>query len=498
MRLPMRGIYGLVLTLALTGIGLTARAPLPPTVQPAASRPNVLFLFADDMRADTIAAHGNPHIRTPTLDDLARRGVSFRNAYVFGGDSGAVCVASRAMLMSGRTLFRVNTATLDNAPLLPEVLGRAGYVTFGTGKWHNGEASWLRAFQRGTTIMFGGMSDHTQVPVRDLGTDGQLTTRRTATTFSSELFANSAIDFLTSHKGPAPFFAYVAFTAPHDPRQPPLEMRQSYYDRLPPLPPNFLPQFPFDNGAMKGGRDENLGAWPRTEAMIRDQIAEYYGMVTHMDGQIRRVLDALDASGHARNTIVIFAADNGLAVGSHGLLGKQSVFEHSTHVPLMIAGPGVAEGRTAQGFTYLHDLYPTVLELTGVAAPSGLDGTSLRQALEGREGPTRDSLFTVYMKTQRAVRDQRWKLIAYPALGYLQLFDLRADPFEMHNLADQRDHAAEVSRLRDLMRTWQARVGDPVAIPDASTTPPAIDITGMARETDQWQPEWIVKKYFQQ
>jgi arylsulfatase A-like enzyme len=161
-------IPGLVAT-AVSGFGTTAQEKVagPP------ARPNILFLFADDMRADTIAAHGNRHIRTPTLDALARRGVSFRRAYVFGGDSGAVCVASRAMLLSGRTLFRVNTSTLDGAPLLPEVLGRAGYVTFGTGKWHNGEASWLRAFQRGRTVMFGGVSDHTKVPVRDLGADGR-------------------------------------------------------------------------------------------------------------------------------------------------------------------------------------------------------------------------------------------------------------------------------------------------------------------------------------
>ncbi|HTV00500.1 MAG TPA: sulfatase-like hydrolase/transferase [Luteitalea sp.] len=500
MRSLLRWTSGLLVVFVAVGIGLTAR------VQPAgpaspARRPNVLFLFADDMRADTIGAHGNPHIRTPTLDAIAKRGVSFRNAYVFGGDSGAVCVASRAMLMSGRTLFRVNTPTIDNAPLLPEVLGKAGYVTFGTGKWHNGEASWLRAFQRGKTVMFGGMSDHTKVPVKDRGPDGALTPARIETTFSSELFANSAIEFLKTQDGKTPFFAYVAFTAPHDPRQPPIEFRQPYYDNLPPLPPNFLPQFPFDNGGMKGGdganRDENLGAFPRTEPMIRQQLAEYYGMVTHLDGQIRRVLDALESTGRAKDTIVIFAADNGLALGSHGLLGKQSVFDHSTHVPMMIAGPGVPSGRSTQAFAYLYDLYPTILELTGVAAPEGLDGTSLKPALEGRAERTRDSLFTVYMKSQRAVRDDRWKLIAYPGPGYLQLFDLRADPHEITNLADRREHAGEVARLQDLMRTWQTRVGDTVAIPTTSTAPTRIDLTGIARKPDQWQPDWIVKKYFQ-
>jgi len=202
----------------------------------AAKRPNILFLFADDQRADTIAAHGNPHIRTPHLDRLASSGVSFRNNYIFGGNSGAVCVPSRAMLMSGKTWFHVDTATLAGARLLPEVLGENGYTTFGTGKWHNGQASWLRAFQRGRTVMFGGMSDHSKVPIRDLGPDGKLTAERTGEKFSSELFADSAIDFLQSHDRTKPFFAYIAFTAPHDPRMPPLPDRQRYYRSLPPLP----------------------------------------------------------------------------------------------------------------------------------------------------------------------------------------------------------------------------------------------------------------------
>ncbi|MBM3890760.1 MAG: choline-sulfatase, partial [Verrucomicrobia bacterium] len=194
----------------------------------AADKPNILFLFADDMRADTIAAHGNPHIRTPNLDKLAAAGFSFRGNYIFGGNSGAVCVPSRAMLMSGRTWFHIDTVSLKDARLLPEVLGENGYVTFSTGKWHNGQPAWLRAFQRGRTVMFGGMSDHTQVPVRDLGPDGKLTAERVGGKFSSELFANSAIEFLQSHDGRKPFFAYVAFTAPHDPRMPPLSHREPY------------------------------------------------------------------------------------------------------------------------------------------------------------------------------------------------------------------------------------------------------------------------------
>jgi arylsulfatase A-like enzyme len=463
--------------------------------QPA-KKLNVLFLFADDMRADTIAAHGNPHIKTPNLDALVKRGFSFRGNYIFGGNNGAVCVPSRAMLMSGKSWFKMDAPTLKDTLLLPELLGKNGYTTFATGKWHNGQASWLRAFQQGRNIMFGGMSDHTKVPVRDLGADGKLTTERTAEKFSSELFADSAIEFLQTQDGKKPFFAYLAFTAPHDPRQPPEAYRQMYYRSLPPLPANFLPQHPFDNGMVKDLRDENLAAWPRNEKVIRDQLAEYYGLITHLDEQIGRVLAALEKSGQAENTIIIFAADNGLALGSHGLLGKQSVYEHSMRTPLIVAGPGIPKGKSTRAFTYLLDLFPTLCDVLGVAAPADLEGESLRPLWTGKKQSIRESVFLPYIQIQRAVRDDRWKLIAYPKLGHLQLFDLQSDPNETTHLIDRPQHANHVRRLLALMKQWQARVGDTLEIPTENKQPPTIDLTGYKRKPDQWQPDWIIKKYF--
>jgi arylsulfatase A-like enzyme len=491
--IPLASRIRSVLFFLATGIFSSS----PELCHAAERRPNVLFLFADDMRADTIAAHGNPHIKTPHLDGLVAAGFSFRNNYIFGGNSGAVCVPSRAMLLTGKTWFHIDTAALSTEKLLPEILHECGYATFATGKWHNGRPSFLRAFRSGKAIMFGGMSDHTKVPMHDLGQDRRLTAERVGEEFSSELFADAAIEFLQNQDGKQPFFAYVAFTAPHDPRQPPQKYRDYYYAHLPPLPPNYLPQLPFDNGMMIGGRDEDLAAWPRTEAVIRDQLAEYYGMITHLDEQIGRIIGALKSAGQAENTIVIFAADNGLALGSHGLLGKQSVFEHSMRVPLIVAGPGIPAGKSTTAFTYLLDLFPTLSDTLGLDPPPGLEGFSLKPIWESRSTRVRDSVFLPFLDLQRAVRDDRWKLIAYPKVGHLQLFDLHTDPHESKNLIDRPEHAPHVARLKALMKDWQARVGDNLELPQTSRPAPPIDLTGRPRQPDQWQPAWIVKKYFE-
>ena len=322
-------------------------------------RPSILFLFADDQRPDAVGAFGNPHILTPHIDRIVEAGFRFERNYCMGSTGGAVCRPSRAMLMSGRSLFRA-PQNLDGVPTLGEVLQKAGYLTFGTGKWHNGGPSFLRTFERGEAVMLGGMSNHLKVRVQDVGDDGTFVRKRQGDGFSSKLFADAAIRFLEGIRNDErPFFAYVAFTAPHDPRQPPERYRRMYYEKRPPLPRNFMPQHPFHNGWMTG-RDEALAPWPRTRDVISDQLCEYYGLITHMDEQIGRVMDALERSGRAKDTIVVFSADHGLSVGSHGLLGKQSVYEHAMGCPLVIAGPGIPKG-SSPALTYLLDLMPTAL-----------------------------------------------------------------------------------------------------------------------------------------
>jgi arylsulfatase A-like enzyme len=456
-------------------------------------RPNFLILLTDDQRADTIREWGNPHIDTPHLDRLAKRGMNFRANYCCGGNSGAVCVPSRAMLLSGRYWLHT-PLDLNQVKILPELLGENGYTTFATGKWHNGAESFVRGFQRGRAVFFGGMCDHTLVPLRDLA-DGRLTSLRIGDRFSSELFADAAIDFLESYQGDTPFFAYVAFTAPHDPRQPPLPFRRMYYERRAPLPLNFLPQSPFDNG-FTTGRDEELAPWPRTKEVISDQLAEYYGMITHLDEQIGRIIDALERGPHAGNTYVVFASDQGLALGSHGLLGKQNVYEHSMRSPLIIAGPRIPSGQRTHALTYLLDLFPTICQLAGIKPPDGIAGHDLLPLARGEATSVRDSIFLPYMNLMRAVRDTRWKLIRYPPINHTELFDLEHDPHEMSNLAGDPKYIVELERMTDLLKKWQAETGDQQPLASDRPRPKELNLDGYRRIPDPWQPAWIVEKYF--
>lgn len=465
-----------------------------PAIAQDHKRPNILFLLADDHRPDAVGAFNNPHIQTPHIDSLAERGFRFSRNYCMGSMHGAVCQPSRAMLLSGRTLYRVKM-NLSDAPTLGESLRNSGYTTFGTGKWHNGGESFLRSFERGSNVMIGGMSNHLKVPIQHIQADGKLSPRRTGDKFSSVLFADSAIEFLSDLDETAdPFFAYVSFTAPHDPRQPPLSYREMYYESRPPLPKNFMPQHPFHNGWM-AGRDESLAPWPRTKEVVSDQLAEYYGLITHMDDQIGRILETLEETGHADNTIVVFTADHGLAVGSHGLLGKQSVYEHAMGAPLIIAGPGVPHGQS-DALTYLYDLMPTLLDQAGVAIPDGVEGKSLRPIWEGKSQSVRDTLYLTYENKMRSVTDGRWKLIRYPLIDHEQLFDLKQDPEELIDLAGVTAHEERLAAMRALMQQRHDALDDPHPLHVEKPRSMKVNMTGRKRKADGSQPAWIKEKYF--
>jgi arylsulfatase A-like enzyme len=441
-----------------TGVA-RAHAAAPP---PPGDRPNFVFIVSDDQRFDTIHALGNKTIRTPNLDALVARGVYFDRAYAMGGNSAAVCAPSRAMILSGRAYQNTGANPFDlpgGLALLPQVLRAAGYETFGTGKWHSGRAAFARSFTGGSSIFFGGMGSHTELMVNDFDPSGTYPKqkRRRLRAFSSTEFASAAIDFIGGRDSSKPFFAYVAFTAPHDPRTPPERWR--YDPESIELPLNYLPVHPFNNGELKI-RDERLADWPRTPAVVQQNLADYYGMISQMDEQIGRIIAALDDAGLADNTVIVFASDQGLAIGSHGLMGKQNLYEHSTRTPVIIAGPGLERGLTHSEFAYLFDLLPTVCELAGVAPPDGIDGLSLAPALHGQPLTTRDSIFTAYANRQRAIRGERFKLIRYPKIARTQLFDLEADPFETNDLAGQDQYTDEINRLTDLLRAWQKQLGD--------------------------------------
>ena len=440
-------------------------------------RPNVLFFFTDDQRFDTIAALGNPEVKTPNIDKLVARGTVFTHAHIPSGTSGAVCMPSRAMLHTGRTLYHIKDAgqtIAEDHVLLGETFQRHGYRTFGTGKWHNGTRAYARSFTDGDEIFFGGMEDHWNVPANRFDPTGEYssTIQKCMNAFysnreqtysadhvspgkhSSELFCDAAIRFLEKGGGDDPWFAYVSFMAPHDPRVMPEKFRQMYDPEKIELPPNFLPGNPFLQNYLGTMRDEVLAEFPRDPAEIRRHIAEYYAIISHLDHELGRVMDKLEETGQTENTIIVFAGDNGLAVGQHGLMGKQSCYEHSNRVPLIFAGPGIPVGHRTDAYAYLLDIYPTLCELVGMEVPDSVEGISLVDAMHDDTVRVRDHIFYGYTDSQRAIKDRRYKLFEFATdkERATLLFDLEEDPWEMNNLADRPEHQERLEELRRALR----------------------------------------------
>jgi arylsulfatase A-like enzyme len=431
----------------------------------AATKPNVLFLFADDMRADSIAALGNPVVKTPTLDTLVQRGFAMRNAYCLGGNSGAVCTPSRNMLLSGNAFFRwrdfqppqgaKGMLSPGDGPNWPLAMQAAGYETYHEGKRGN------------TALLIQAKFEHNHYINENADRTGGEPGKQ---------IADDVVKFLNERQTDRPFFLYLAFGNPHDPRVAAQKYHDLYQRDQIPLPKNFLPQHPFNNGEMTI-RDEALLPWPRTEAAVRKELHEYYATITAMDFHMGRILAALKELGQLDNTIVVFSADQGIAIGSHGLLGKQNLYDAGMKSPLLFAGPGIPHG-ASDALVYLLDIFPTVLDLVGAPQAAGIDGQSFRPVLTGAAQTARPELFLAYRDVQRAYRDERWKLIRYPQVNVTQLFDLQADPHEMKNLANDPTHQPRVEELLAKLKAQQAKYTDtlPLTVADpkpAQWTPPS-------------------------
>lgn len=452
----------LALTLAVAALAGAERA-----------RPDIILLFADDLAPDTIAALGNREIRTPNLDRLVARGTSFDRAYGMGGWHGAICVASRAMLLTGRTLWdcdngRAVAADAGKGRLWPQRMAAAGYRTYFAGKWHNpGKPGAI--FDELGTVRDGGMPEAGEDAYHRAGAPGETWSpfdrSRGGHWAGGRHWTEATADEAASRVARAepdgrPRFLFVSFNAPHDPRQSPAEFVAQYPPGKVSVPANFLPSYPNAEaiGCGRTLRDERLAPFPRTEEAVRLHRGEYYAIVAHLDAQVGRILDALEKSGRADRTLVVFSSDNGLAVGQHGLMGKQSLHEHSLRMPLVLAGPGIPAGRRVGVPVHVFDLVPTVLELAGAKPDTGF--RSLLPLLRGDESGARDALIGSYMNLQRAVILRDWKLIAYPKAGVFRLYNLAEDPLETRDLAADPAHANRKRELFHRLRELQREHGD--------------------------------------
>ncbi|MEK6479700.1 sulfatase-like hydrolase/transferase [Catalinimonas sp. 4WD22] len=436
----------------------------------AQEKPNIIFIFADDQAFSTIHALGNEEVITPTLDKLVNEGATFTHAYNMGAWNGAVCMASRAMMITGRSVWRAHAlddelkAGKKQDETWPKLMEKAGYNTYMSGKWHVAAPA-PDLFMTTHHIRPGMPKDTEEAYNRPKSRDDKAWQPWDKKfggfweggTHWSEVLRNDALTFIEdATRKEEPFFMYLAFNAAHDPRQSPKE----YVDKYPvdevKVPENFMPEYPY-NEAMGSGRtlrDERLAPFPRTEYAVQVHRKEYYALITHMDEQIRQILEALEKSGKQDNTYIFFTADHGLACGEHGLIGKQNMFDHSIRVPLMVLGPDIPEGKKVEADVYLQDVMASGLELAGIKKPKYVEFNSLMDMARGRKEKSKyKSIYGGYIEQQRMIRKDGLKLIVYPEIDKVLLYNVEEDPKELHNLAEDPAYKKKIKRLfKDLLK----------------------------------------------
>ena len=455
------------------------------------TKPNVILMIADDMAPYDTNVLGNDRLQTPNLDMLANGGLVFSRAYNLGGLAGAVCRTSRRMMMSGRYLWSDIGSANDSVGV---AFSNAGYETFITSKNGNtfrdaDELFEFEGFRSNSRDEIGPrrFTDST-IEFMDAKINGDDFQNR----------SGQQIPTTTS----APYFAQVAFGNPHDQRRALQEYLDRYgaiqgdnpggwtqqqLDLLPDLPVNYLPQHPFDNGDLTI-RDEvaveGVGT-SREPLIVRNELGKQNAVIDFMDSVIGDVLDKAeevedaqaggdDGNDFLDNTIVVFTADHGIAVGAHGLMGKQNLYDHSSRVPMIFYGAGVTPG-VSQEIIYLGDLFPTLLEMTGSngegsgsagSADDQIEFSSLAAAVRGEEFEGRDSVYGAYVANgarQRSVIMGDFKMIHYGNINRTQLFNLADNPFEIYDqdLAHDAEYCETLLELRDELLSQMEELGDP-------------------------------------
>lgn len=495
-KMTIKSIHIIILSIALFMANAHAQSL---SVNSNQTKANVVLILADDQMWDSLGLLGHIEVKTPNLDRLAAKGVRFSNAYNMGSYSPAVCVASRAMLNTGAFLWRAEALTKSrrnkpnrNSPnnqtsinyLLekstPEAywsqyMQQAGYETYFTGKWHVQGIDPANIFDHAINVRAGMPKAHTTFYSRKFEPgkpDGVPYNKKLGGFWQggkhwSEVLADDSETFFQQAKNSdKPFFMYLAFNAPHDPRQAPKEYVAMYDVNTIQVPKNFIPEYPYneDAGAGRRLRDERTAPFPRTEHAIKVTRQEYFALITHMDEQIGRILAALENSGKADNTYVFFTADHGLAVGDHGFVGKQNMYDSSMKVPFLITGPGISAGRTVDVPIYLQDVMATSLAIAGVDKPPHVDFNNVLPLAQGKTSKGEySSIYGAYTVTQRMYRNDKYKLVMYPSANIIRLYDMEIDPLETKDLAENKQRPdALIKKLFNEFLQQQQRMNDPL------------------------------------
>lgn len=429
-------------------------------------KPNILLIFTDDQKWNTIGSLGNQEIHTPNLDKLSEQSFVFRNAYCFGGNTGAVCIPARNMLMSGQVFFRFEQDkrlhekqgmkrrapwyTNPEWPSIPKSMKLAGYETFYREKSGSANSPDVRE-----------QFDHK----KDIHMVNALRTGRPA-----KGIVDDAITFMANGRNmQKPFFMYLGFPCPHDPRWALKRFRDLYDPEKLSITPNYAPVHNWDIGDMTI-RDECLEQWPRNQDAIKRHLHDYYSVISSMDYDIGRLMNAVDSLQLKESSIIVFSSDQGLALGDHGLMGKQNIYEGTMKVPLLVRGPDIPAGKS-DTFAYIHDIFPTLCEMGGAPVPSGLDGKSLWGVIQGKTRKVRDHVILAYKNSQRAVRISNWKYIHYPQIGQAMLFNLAVDPYETNNLVEEQEYSAKVRSMKKVLKQELLSYGDSVDLDPETIIP---------------------------